>query len=61
MKIDLNKVNKNTRLGFLNEESILSYITAVVNYLYKNNKNYTLFQYYKIEDLKSIIEGMYIE
>ena len=58
MKIDLDKINKNTRLGFINEKAILNYIINVIDYLYTHNKNYTLYQYYKIEDLKSIFEGI---
>lgn len=58
MKIDFNKINKNTRLGLLNENEILHYISGVIDYLYTHNKNYTKTQYYKIQDLKNIIDGI---
>lgn len=56
MKIDLNKINKNTRLGLLNKNEVLHYVSGVIDYLYTHNKNYTKNQYYKIEDLKRIID-----
>ena len=58
MKIDFNKINKNTRLGLLNKNEILHYISGVIDYLYTHNKNYTKTQYYKIQDLKNIIDGI---
>jgi hypothetical protein len=56
MKININEINKKTRLGLMNKNEVLHYITGVIDYLYTHNKNYTKVQYYKIEDLKNIID-----
>lgn len=56
MKIDINEINRRTRLGLLNKNEILHYVSGVIDYLYTHNKNYTKKQYYKIEDLKNIID-----
>ena len=56
MKINYNEINKRTRLGLLNKSEVLHYVAGVIDYLYSHNKNYTKEQYYKIEDLKNIID-----
>ena len=58
MKINYNEINKKTRLGLLNANEILHYARGVIDYLYTHNKNYTKTQYYKIEDLKNIIDSI---
>ena len=58
MKINLNKINKETRLGLLTKNEVLHYVRGVIDYLYTHNKNYTKTQYFKIEDLKSIIDSI---
>lgn len=58
MKINYNEINKKTRLGLLNANEILHYMSDVIDYLYTHNKNYTKTQYYKIEDLKNIIDSI---
>ena len=56
MKININEINKRTRLGLLNKNEILHYVSGAIDYLYTHNKNYTNEQYYRIEDLKNIID-----
>lgn len=56
MKININKINEKTRLGLMNKNEILHYVAGIIDYLYTHNKNYTKTQYYKIEDLKNIID-----
>ena len=56
MKIDINEINKRTRLGLMNKNEILHYVSSAIDYLYTHNKNYTKKQYYKIDDLKNIID-----
>ena len=58
MKINYNEINKKTRLGLLNGNEILHYMSGAIDYLYTHNKNYTKTQYYKIEDLKNIIDSI---
>lgn len=58
MKINYNELNKKTRLGLLTKAEIFHYVRAVVDYLYTHNKNYTKTQWYKIEDLKNIIDSI---
>lgn len=58
MKINYNELNKKTRLGLLTAAEIFHYVRSVVDYLYTHNKNYTKTQYYKIEDLKNIIDSI---
>ena len=58
MKIDFNKINESTRLGLMTKAEILRYVRGVVEYLYTHNKNYTKEQYYRIEDLKNIIDNI---
>ena len=56
MKININEINKRTRLGLLNKNEVLHYVSGAIDYLYTHNKNYTNEQYYRIEDLKNIID-----
>ena len=56
MKININEINKRTRLGLLNKKEVLHYVSGAIDYLYTHNKNYTNEQYYRIEDLKNIID-----
>ena len=58
MKVNINKINESTRLGLMNKAEVLHYARAVIEYLYTHNKNYTKEQYYKIEDLKNIIDNI---
>lgn len=58
LKINYNKINEETRLGLLNANEVLHYVSGVIDYLYAHNKNYTKEQYYKIENLKSIIDSI---
>jgi hypothetical protein len=58
MKINFNKINESTRLGLMTKAEILHYVDSTINYLYTHNKNYTKEQYYRIEDLKHIIDNI---
>lgn len=58
MKINYNEINQKTRLGLMNAAEILHYMSGAIDYLYTHNKNYTKTQYYKIEDLKNIIDSI---
>lgn len=58
MKINYNEINEKTRLGLLRASEVLHYMQSVIDYLYTHNKNYTKNQYYKIEDLKNIIDSI---
>lgn len=58
MKVNINKINESTRLGLMNKAEVLHYVRAVIEYLYTHNKNYTKEQYYRIEDLKNIIDNI---
>ena len=41
MKINYNEINRRTRLGLMNKNEILHYISGAIDYLYTHNKNYT--------------------
>ncbi len=58
MNINIEKVNKNTYLGFLSEEEIVKYAKTVLDYLTTHNKNYTKEQNYKLQDLREIMEAV---
>ena len=58
MKINYNEINEKTQLGLFNANEILHYMRGAIDYLYTHNKNYTKTQYYKIEDLKNIIDSI---
>jgi hypothetical protein len=58
MKINFNKINESTLLGLMTKAEILHYVDSAINYLYTHNKNYTKEQYYRIEDLKHIIDNI---
>ena len=58
MKINYNKINEETGAGLLNPPAVLHYMNSLIDYLYAHNKNYTKQQYYKIEELKTIINNI---
>jgi hypothetical protein len=58
MKINYNKINELTGAGIMRPASTLLYMRNLLDYLYKHNKNYTKQQYYKIEELKIIVDNM---
>ncbi len=58
MKVNFNKINESTWLGLMTKAEVLHYVRGVIEYLYTHNKNYTKEQYYRIEDLKNIIDNI---
>ena len=58
MKIDYNKINKETGRGIFNKNELLHYVSRVVDELYTHNKNYTKKQYNQVSELKTIIDSI---
>lgn len=58
MKVNFNKINESTRLGLMTKAEVLHYVRSVIEYLYTHNKNYTKEQYFRIEDLKNIMDNI---
>lgn len=58
MKINFDKINKNTRLGIFNKAELLHYLMATAEFLESHNKNYNKTQYEKIWELKEIFKNI---
>lgn len=58
MTINYNRINELTGAGIMRPAATLLYMRNLLDYLYKHNKNYTKQQYYKIEELKIIVDNM---
>jgi hypothetical protein len=58
MRINFNKINKETGLGITNKNGLLHYVSRVIDELYTHNKNYTKKQYRQITELKAIIDNI---
>ena len=56
--MNINLINERTGLHLKNEKEILKYMQDTIYYLFTHNKNYTQTQYYKIWNLKDIIDNM---
>jgi len=63
MKISINKedILKSVGLEFTNIEDYLLYMQELIDYLYFHNKNYTNKQYFKIEELRAILNNIEME
>ena len=60
MKISINKKDILGSIGleFTNIEDYLLYMQELIDYLYFHNKNYTNKQYFKIEELRVILNNV---
>ena len=58
MKINFNKINYETDKNFKNEIEIIEYIKIILDYLETHNKNYTVEQMKKINNLISIFNNI---
>lgn len=60
MKINYENINKYVR-KFKDNKELLEFVKDKIDFLYRNNKNYTQTQYIVIQDLKEIIDNIEIE
>lgn len=60
MKININKKDILNSIGieFKDDKDYFVYIQELIDYLYFHNKNYTNKQYYKIEELREILNSL---
>ena len=60
MKVKVNKkdILKSIGVEFRNEYDYLLYLLQLIDYLYFNNKNYTKRQYYRIEEIREILQNI---
>lgn len=60
MKVKVNKKDILESIGieFKNEYDYLLYLLQLIDYLYFNNKNYTNEQYYRIEEIREILQNI---
>jgi hypothetical protein len=60
MKVKVNKkdILKSIGVEFRNEYDYLLYLLQLIDYLYFNNKNYTNKQYYRIEEIREILQNI---
>lgn len=60
MKININKKDILNSVGieFKDDKDYFVYMQELIDYLYFNNKNYTNKQYYKIEELREILNSL---
>lgn len=58
IKINYDEINITTGAGLTRPAAVLHYMKSLVDYLYTHNKNYNKTQYYKIEELKTIIDNI---
>ena len=60
MKVKVNKKDILESIGieFKNEYDYLLYLLKLIDYLYFNNKNYTNKQYYRIEEIREILQNI---
>ncbi len=60
MKINIDKKDILNSIGieFKNDEDCFLYMQELIDYLYFHNKNYTNKQYYKIEELREILNSL---
>lgn len=58
MRVDYNKIKKNTGLDFESFSDLYFYVERHIEYLMSHNKNYTKKQMYKIDDLYNIIKSV---
>lgn len=59
----INKLDILESIGieFKDDKDYLIYMQNLIDYLYFHNKNYTNEQYYKIEELREILNNMEVE
>ena len=60
MKVKVNKKDILQSIGveFRNEYDYLLYLLQLIDYLYFKNKNYTNKQYYRIEEIREILQNI---
>jgi len=58
MRVDYNRIKKNTGLEFESFSDLYYYIEHHIGYLMTHNKNYTKEQMYKISDLYEITKSV---
>lgn len=60
MKININKKDILNSIGieFKDNKDYFVYMQELIDYLYFHNKNYTNKQYYKIEELREILNSL---
>jgi hypothetical protein len=61
IKIDKESIFNSIGIEFENDYDYLLYLLKLIDYLYFHNKNYTNKQYYKIEEIREILENMEFE
>lgn len=61
LKIDNNKLLKNTGLSFETMEDLFYYVSSNIEWLESHNKNYNKEQYRRISDLKDICDCIEVE
>lgn len=58
MRVDYDKIKKNTGLEFESFSDLCYYVEKHIEYLMSHNKNYTKEQMSRIDDLHEIIESI---
>ena len=58
MKINKKEILKNIGIEFTNNDDYLLYMINLIDYLESHNKNYTKEQYFKISELKEMINNI---
>ena len=58
MKIDFEKLEKETGIKNTNETDLILYIKNIIDYLATHNKNYNNAQYFKISLLQDIFKSI---
>lgn len=61
LKINASKIAYNTGLSFDDAEEYWAYILRQLEFLATHNKNYTKKQFFRISDIKEILENMEIK
>ena len=61
LKINKNNILNNIGVEFKNKNDYIQYMQNLLEFLETHNKNYTQKQYYKILELKEIINNIEIE
>jgi len=58
MRVDYNRIKKNTGLEFESFSDLYYYIENHLDYLHRHNNNYTNEQWFRIDDLHEIIKNI---
>lgn len=60
IKFDKKEISKNIGIEFTNEKDYILYLQKLVEDLEKHNKNYRRDQYFKITEMREILDNLII-